>query len=217
MNLPFTSAQFFEVFSEYNQVVWPAQLALIFLALMSIALAMKKYWMSELSIGVILAFFWFWMGIVYHILFFAVINPAAYLFGSLFILQGLLFIYYVVIRKAVVFQFHKDSRGWVGGLLMLYALVIYPVLGYTQGHSWPNTPTFGLPCPTTIFTFGLLLWTEKRIPLMLVVIPLIWSVIGTSAAFTMGVKQDFGLIVSGVVFVVMLYLVKTKNSFKSET
>jgi hypothetical protein len=54
---------------------------------------------------------------------------------------------------------------------VVFALVLYPVIGYTFGHIYPSSPTFGLPCPTTIFTFGIFLWSDKRLPVAILVIP----------------------------------------------
>jgi hypothetical protein len=55
-----------------------------------------------------------------------------------------------------------------------------------------------VPCPTTIFTFGLLLWTERAVPKYLLVIPLLWTVIGSSAAWLLGFWEDLGLLVAGI-------------------
>jgi hypothetical protein len=44
-------------------------------------------------------------------------------------------------------------------------MVVYPLLGIRFGHSYPRAPLFGVaPCPTTIFTFGLLLWATRSVP-----------------------------------------------------
>ena len=100
--------------------------------------------------------------------------------------------------------------GITGGLYILYALVIYPLIGYYQGHVYPASPTFGLPCPTTIFTFGLLLWTDKKIPILLLGVPFLWAIIGSSAAFSLGVKEDIGLLFSAVFFVFLIVLKNKK-------
>jgi Family of unknown function (DUF6064) len=64
-----------------------------------------------------------------------------------------------------------------------------------------SSPTFGLPCPTTIFTLGMLLWLDKTPPLYLLIIPLLWSLIGTVAALKLGIREDVGLLVSGALTV----------------
>ncbi|MFZ2899375.1 MAG: DUF6064 family protein [Saprospiraceae bacterium] len=200
MKLPFTTEQFLEVFRNYNQTVFPAQIILYLLAGLALYFSFKKPAPnSGKVIAAILAFFWLWMGIVYHLLFFTKINPAANVFGALFIVQGGLFFLYEFPKRRLSFSFRKDLRGWAGGALILFALVVYPVIGYFTGHVYPASPTFGLPCPTTIFTFGMLLWVERKPPVLVLVIPLLWSVVGFSAALTLGIMEDAGLLVSGLI------------------
>jgi hypothetical protein len=94
----------------------------------------------------------------------------------------------------------------VGAVLIVYALVVYPVLGHLLGHRYPAAPTFGLPCPTTIFTFGVLLWARAPVPRVLVVVPMLWAALGAVAAMQLGVPEDFGLLVAGVTAVPMILL-----------
>lgn len=68
---------------------------------------------------------------------------------------------------------------------------------------------FGVaPCPTTIFTFGLLLLTRGPVPLRLLVIPLLWALVGASAALHLGVREDLGLVVTGLVATALLLLAR---------
>jgi hypothetical protein len=138
--------------------------------------------------------------------FFARINKAAYLFGILYIIQGILFFYSGVIKDRLSFLFKPDKYGILGFIFILYGLIIYPLLNHLLGHSYPASPTFGLPCPTTIFTFGLLMWTEKIIPKYILIIPLIWSIIGFFAALNYGIYADFGLLVTGLTAFTLLII-----------
>lgn len=53
---------------------------------------------------------------------------------------------------------------------------------------------FGVtPCPTVIFTFGVLLLAKPRLPFWLFVIPAVWAVIGGSAAILLDVREDWML------------------------
>ena len=81
--------------------------------------------------------------------------------------------------------------------------MIYPLIGQYSGHAYPYAPTFGLPCPTTIFTLGVLLLLPYRLPWYIAIIPILWSVIGFSAAFMLGVVEDTALILAGILFVVL--------------
>ena len=53
-----------------------------------------------------MAALWIWMGVAYHMLFFSQINKAAYLFGALFILEGILLLNYAL-RKRLNFRSEK--------------------------------------------------------------------------------------------------------------
>jgi hypothetical protein len=97
---------------------------------------------------------------------------------------------------------------------MLYALVIYPVLGLLAGHRYPSAPTFGLPCPTTIFTFGVLLLAREKLPRFLFAIPMVWALIGFTAAFAFGVYEDYGLLIAGLALIVLALLKNKKTTLK---
>jgi len=167
---------------------------------------MKPIMKSDKIVALILSLFWLWMGIVYHLIFFTTINKAAYIFGAIFIIQGILFLFAGIFKNEFSFEFHPDKYGISGILLIVYALIIYPVLGYFLGHIYPSSPTFGLPCPTTIFTFGVLLLSDKKIPTYILAIPLIWSIIGFTAAFKFGVVEDTGLIIAALYTLAMLLI-----------
>lgn len=211
MKIPFTTEQFLGVFAAYNQSVWPAQVALFAAALVILALSLKTFSFSSIVSGSILGVLWIWMGIAYHIVQFTSINPGAYVFGIACILQGLIFLWNGF-RRTLEFRFSWDVRGWAGGLLILYAFILYPIVGSLLGHVYPSSPTFGLPCPTTIVTFGMLLWVRKP-PLIVLIIPVLWSLIGFSAALQLGIKEDFGLPMAAALVIILQVLAqKTTQS-----
>lgn len=197
--LPFTREQFFGVFADYNAAVWPMQWLLTGLALLAIGLvSVPKRW-SGRAIAAILAFLWAWIGIAYHWLQFTRINPLAYAFAALALAGSVLFLWHGVIRQAMRFAWRADWRGVGGGALLIYALFVYPAWSWLAGHRFPETPTFGLPCPTTIFTLGMLAFLAAPLPRSVFVVPLLWSAVGVQAAFLLGVPQDLGLGVAGLV------------------
>jgi hypothetical protein len=145
------------------------------------------------------------MGLIYHLVFFRQINPAATLFGSAFVLQGLLWLWIGVLQQRLSFRAGRDGPALVGGVFVLYAMVAYPVIGALLGHGYPQSPSFGVaPCPTTIFTFGLLLWTEQPVPRRLLVIPLLWSLLGVSATVSLGMREDLGLVLAALLGTALL-------------
>jgi hypothetical protein len=197
MRLPFDAHQFFGVFARYNTAVWPAQIALTLAAVVAVALALRPRAGSDRTIAVILGVLWLWMGGVYHLIFFRPINPVATAFGALFVLEGVLLIAIGGWLGRLRFAWTRTMLGHVGAALIAYALVIYPILAHVLGHRYPATPTFGLPCPTTILTLGLLAWAAPPRPWGVLVIPLLWSAVGASAAVQLGVWEDLGLVAAG--------------------
>jgi hypothetical protein len=205
MKLPFTTEQFLEVFRRYNTTFYPIQAVFLLIAVYAIFVVARNKSNSGKIVTTILAVFWLWMGLAYHIAFFSSINKAAYIFGSLFILQGVLLQIYGYLNQPV-FTFRKNLPGIASILLLIYALIIYPIVGYFLGHRYPYSPTFGLPCPTTIFTVAVVLLAERRLPFYIALIPLLWCAVGFSAAFAMGMYEDFGLIVSALILALVYFI-----------
>jgi hypothetical protein len=103
-----------------------------------------------------------------------------------------------------------------GRALVIYAAVLYPLLGMWTGHRYPEIPMFGItPCPVTIFTFGLLLLTTAPVSRWLFVIPLFWSLVGGSAAVVLDVAQDWILLMSGIAVPVIVLRDRRRTSAAS--
>jgi hypothetical protein len=198
MSLPFTTEEFFGVFVRYNQGVWPMQAVLVGIAVACVAFLYSGRDWSSRQIAKLLAVLWTWMAVAYHFQHFTRINPAAWIFGTVFLLGALTFVWYGLVRKRLVFRPVAGLRGVAGAALMAFALVLYPAIGYGLGHRYPATPTFGLPCPTTIFTLGLLLFADRP-PWLVYLVPLLWTAVGSLAAFRLGMYEDLALLVSAIV------------------
>ena len=202
MKLPFSRQEFLQVFADYNQSVWPFQVLAAGLGVMVLVfLFVEREW-ADRTIAGILAAFWAVMAVGYHWLFFSVINPAAYLFGGLFLVVAVVFLIEGVVRAHTHFRMQWNWRGWLAMALVGYSMVVYPVLGLVMTHPYPETPLFGVaPCPTTIFTLGLLLLASHPHPVLIAAVPLVWTAVGGSAAVLLSVPQDWGLFVAALVWV----------------
>ncbi|MBI5602378.1 MAG: hypothetical protein HY879_03410 [Deltaproteobacteria bacterium] len=207
MNLPFTIDQFMEIFATYNRAIWPVQIIAYLLGVTALFLAVRRTGYSGRMISAILSCLWIWNGAAYHLTYFSRINKGAFAFGALFIVQGILFFLAGVIKSNLSFRIRRDTSSMAGLLIIAYAMVIYPLIGHLLGHRFPSSPVFGVaPCPTTIFTFGLLLWSERRPSVSLLLIPLIWAIVGSSAVVFLGVLEDIGLITSGLLSASIIFL-----------
>lgn len=210
MKLPFTREEFLQVFRDYNLSVWPVQVIFYLFAVAGVIFVLKRTRKISYWISLFLSFLWVWMGVVYHYLFFSDINKAARVFAVFFILEGILFLG-TTIRKKTIFIFEHNLFGFTGLGLIFIALLIYPLLGLLAGHVYPDSPTFGLPCPTTIYSLGFILLGINTLPGYLYIIPVIWSLIGTSAAFSLGIIEDLSLGISGLISLILYFFHRRKR------
>lgn len=209
--MPFTNEQFFQVFAAYNAAVWPLQIVLVGGAVAALSFGIWPSPRTARWASIIIALLWAWSGVVYHAGFFSRINPAAFLFGGFFVLEAILLT--VATRQhRLRLQFRSSVVGWLGAALVVYALAIYPVLGLVLGHAYPAAPTFGAPCPLTIFTFGLLLWNQERTPWYVLVVPILWSAVATSAALSLGVREDLGLPAAAALTLAIIFLRRVRHT-----
>jgi len=212
MKIPFTTDEFLAVFERYNEGVWPSQLVLYVLAVIALLAIYRNDKRGRQVLFAVLSLLWAWMGLVYHITYFSLINKAAYGFGVLFVIQGIVFAYVGIIRDKFRFDIRIDIYTIIGTAFVVYALIAYPLIGIVLGHMYPGSPTFGVPCPTTIFTFGVLLFSAHRVSFFVLLIPFLWSIVGFSAAFHLHIFEDIGLIISGLVSTVILTAFRKRNT-----
>jgi hypothetical protein len=201
VGLPFTAEQFFRVFADYNRASIVAVVTLWVASIAIVAYVSRDPSRRSSRLSLFLAVLWLWNAVVYHALFFTRINPAAWLFAGLFLVQAVLFVWAATQRRIEYFT----STGWtriIGSGLIGYA-VLYPFLTIGLGHRYPATPTFGVPCPTDLLTIGALL-TARAHGVALAIIPVIWGVIGGSAAMLLEVRTDYVLLGAGVLLATLL-------------
>jgi hypothetical protein len=199
--VPFTADQFYEVFAIYNRQFGIAVAGWWITCLVYVAMAARNPAAWSRLLTFVLAALWAWNAIAYHAVLFTRINPAAWLFGALFAIESGLLIWAGARRPLEYFSSTRPLLG-IGATLVVYSL-LYPFLS-ALSHAYPATPTFGVPCPTAMLTIGLLLTLRDRVPALLAVIPVVWALIGGSAATLLAVPTDYVLLVAGTVLMVML-------------
>jgi hypothetical protein len=204
MHLPFTAAQFFSVITRYNETVWPLQIPLGLLPVAALLVVFVPRPWADRVISGILAFLWAWVGIAYQLVFFTAINPLAYAFASLSLAGAFVFAWEGVLRRRLAFAARRSARTVVALALIVFALVVYPLWATLAGHGYPELPTFGLPCPTTIFTIGMLMLAEGAGLRMALIAPVLWSLVGAQAAFLLDVPPDLGLVVAGIAGITLI-------------
>jgi hypothetical protein len=204
MNLSVDLDQLLSVFAAYNLAIWPMQVFAYLAGLVALYSATKQTRFSNNFASGILSFFWMWTGAVFCVLFWAPAYPAAYAFGVLFVTQSVLFLLNAI-KPTLSFRSQRNTFALIGWCFIVYAMAGYPLAGYFLGHVYPRSLPFGLvPCPTAVFTFGLLMLTNKNVPRYILVIPALWSV-SAIVPVVSGIYEDAGLILAGLVCVPLLW------------
>jgi hypothetical protein len=200
MQLPFTREEFFDLLAAYNSELWPAIAALWAASVLAVVWLGWSRQSHDRWISALLVVHWAWSAVAYHAAFFTRINPAAWLFAALFLVQAALLFWFGVIERRLSFRSSRTPWTPIGWLLVVYAL-LYPAINAVEHGSVLRIPAFGVPCPTTIFTAGLLLLATPRTK-ALAVVPIVWSAIGGSAAFLFDVSADYALLFAGAALTV---------------
>lgn len=204
MRPPFTTDQFFDLFVRYHQWFWPMPIVLVAIGAGLVAIALLAPRHSRI-VTAGLAGLWLWMAVGYHLAFFSTLSPIAFLFAAAFLVEAALLAWHGLHTRRLHLAIPVDGASrLVGGALAAYSLIGYPLLAYLLGQRYPAVPTFGLPCPTTILTFALLLWCLRPLPLSVLAIPVAWAVVGTSAAVSLGVAEDYALPIAAVLAIAVL-------------
>mgnify|MGYP000688446651 CR=1 FL=1 len=90
-------------------------------------------------IGSFLGLLWIWMGLVYHILFFATVNKSAFVFGAAFSVQELLILLNAFRNNKLTFSFSAQTKDYLAYFFILFGLIIYPILSYFIQGSFNRT------------------------------------------------------------------------------
>jgi hypothetical protein len=100
--------------------------------------------------------------------------------------------------------FLADGVRRVSGTVLVGFALVYPLVSIAWGHPYPATPTYGVPCPTTILTIGLLLTVRGAVPGALSMVPAFWGLVGGSASVLLAVRSDYVLLGAGLLLTAML-------------
>jgi len=197
--MPFSAEQLMGVFKSYNEGIFPFNYIIYLIGIVAFSGAFyQKRWINYL-----LAFLWVWIGAVFQFMYFSAISMVAAAFGIFFIVQGVLFVF-LARRPMPVSEAPPIWRKAIGTLFVIYGMGIYEAIGPLFGHTYPAAPDFGVTCPTTIYTFGVLLVAYRRVHWVYLIIPLAISFLGMTAALKLGMTEDYALPVAGILGFILL-------------
>lgn len=196
--LPFTGEQFFSIFALYNGRFLVIVAAWWIACLVSLIAAWRNPQAASRVLTTLVAALWMWNAIAYHAVLFTRINPGAWLFALMFAVQAWL-LAWADTRCQLIYFSASGAMLRIGVGLVVYAL-LYPFFSVLS-HAYPATPTFAVPCPTTLLTLGLFLTVRTGVPISITIVPVLWALIGGSAAVLLAVSSDFVLLAAGLLFI----------------
>lgn len=210
MDLKFSFDEFMTMLVDYNETIWPLQIVVYVVTFATLVMMFMQFRPAGKIFAAWLGVLWIWVGVVFNLMYFSKLTQGAIVFGVIFLIQAVLFLYGGFVRNDMSFRFNAGWRGLTGLVIMLYALIGYPALEYVWGRGYPEILPFGLaPCPLTVFTLGLLLLSVRKLPGYLVILPVLYS-FGGIVPVSLGIKEDIGLIISGLL-VLILWLLQKRN------
>jgi hypothetical protein len=200
------SGQLLQLFTRYNEDLWPLHVVMYVLAITLVVLIIARPGSgTDRIVTFTLAALWLWMGLVFQGIYVLDVNATAgVVYAVLFAIGAALFVK-AGIRRTLRFRPANGVSGWLGWTALGFALLVYPVIGAMSGHGYPEAPLFGMaPCPTTIATFGLLLLAAPPIPHRVLIVPGVWALLAPAAAIEQGVNEDVALLITGIVTVILV-------------
>ena len=198
--LPFDAGSLFATIAYYHATFWP--LPWLALAWGAVVIALSVTAASRAGL-LLLAVAWIWVGAAWHLATFAGINFAAPLYGAFFVLQGAL-LAWAAARGRLGLRYRGQVRDRIALALAVAALVGYPLLDRWSGIPWPAVRLPGAdPCPTALFTLGILLLADRRSAAGLMVLPVLWTFVAGTTGWAVAIGRDQFLPLAGLVALVL--------------
>ena len=200
--LLFSPRTYYRLFELYNTDLWPAHVLALAAGLAVLASMVRDGGRWRSAASVLLAACWVWVAWAFLLGRYATINWAAAWFAGVFLAQAVLLV--LAGAGGAVGSVPRPRRA--GAItLLVFALMVYPLIGIAVGRPWTQAEVFAMtPDPTALGTLGfaLLAPTAGRRWLLLA-IPLIWCAVSGATLWTMGASEAPVLPAAGLVALIV--------------
>jgi hypothetical protein len=192
--LLFSPQTYHRLFELYNLERWPLHLLALASGVAVLMLERHGGKRAGRGIAAILALCWLWVAWGFHWQRYASINLAAGYFALAFAVQALLLLWLGVVRARLAPGPASRLQQRAGLGLLLFALLLFPLMGLPLGRSWTQAEVFGMaPDSTALATLAVLLRAGARPAWWLYPIPVAWCVISGATLWAMDMP-DFAVV-----------------------
>ncbi|AKJ94481.1 hypothetical protein TVD_03450 [Thioalkalivibrio versutus] len=198
--LPFEASTWLAILGQYNTAIWPLHGIGALLALVAMGLVVPGSRAAGRVIGLLLGVLWIWTGVAFFGGSLAPFHFASEWLAGVFVAQGLMLVFALTLMGQARFGWPGGLAGGGAVLMIVYALVGYPLLDLAlTGTPWTQLQYVGVaPGPVMLLTLGLLLLVPSRPPLVLAIIPLLWALVTGYMAWGLGLPLEYFPAVLGV-------------------
>lgn len=202
--IPYSIDVYNAIISDHNLNLWPLQIFVVVLCLSIIGLA-RRGGANNVAFMIVAAF-WIWCGVHFHIMTYATINWAAHYFGYAFIIQGVAIASWALWTRDQFVEPQHRVWIWAGVGLIISAAVLHPLLLTAMNAPITHAEIPGvMPMATAALTLGVLFLMPRRFALWLLIIPVTWSLWDGLSAWTLG--QNLSLALPSIVVIAALGLI----------
>jgi hypothetical protein len=190
--LLFSPRVYWRMFELHNMALWPLHVVTIAAGLAIVLMVARRPAIGARWVAFILAALWIFVGWSFLWHRYSTINWAAAYVAPAFFVEGMSLLA-IFQRDSLTFD-RRRPAGWIGYLLLGFALFVQPLLAPLQGRSWASSEAFGIaPDPTVMATLGVLLLARGRLVPWLLPIPVLWCLLSGVTLQTMGEPQAWVL------------------------
>lgn len=226
--IPYSLQVFITLLSEHVAAVWPWPAISLLVAFILMLFISLGFAFVSSFVSIYLAFIWAWVGIVYHIRFYASLNWAGTLFGVMFLAQAILIIWFTFVRSPPAFQLVQTKTRILAIPVLIYLLVMHPFLGKNAFNlvalgdldsigSFDFSGSYQLvgvtPDATNLFTLAVFSLSVSGVSRLVLVIPLLWCLFSVYWAWLLGAFGKLLLPTLSILILAMLIANSIKQQF----
>jgi hypothetical protein len=173
--IPYSAEVYQGLFTYYYQTISPVHIVALGIGLFLFVLSARYSKRGGLIAQMVMAALWVWNGIVFHSQFLADLNWAAQYFGYAFIAQGALIAVYAFAQRDVIYKPNPGTRV-ASCVLIVLAMTFSPAVAAVLETPISQSQLFGVtPLTIILASVGTSLVMYQRPPLILWIIPILWS------------------------------------------